>query len=229
MLRKLISSMRQSLRAAGKSNAEVFDEIYRAKGWRGPGEISSGLGSQPENSRPYEDCVVDYAVSHGISSIVDIGCGDFQVSGRILQRLSPQVTYVGLDVSRVAIEHNRRKFESERVSFAQADAAEDPIPPADLVLVREVLQHISTADILKVLHKLESFPHVLVSNTERVGATRRNIDIAPGSASRAGLGSGLWLDLPPFDYEVEELLRVSHKDHPTQIVTVRLKGRQASG
>ncbi|MGV8833285.1 MAG: class I SAM-dependent methyltransferase [Devosia sp.] len=219
-MKKILSRLAQRFRSYGKSNQQVFDQIYRAKTWKGPGEISSGLGSLPNNSQQYEDAVVAYVQDHGIRTIVDVGCGDFQVSERILRRLPDIVHYTGVDVSTVAIEHNQRKFANERVSFQVLDAASAPLPSGDLVLVREVLQHLPNADISKILSKLDEFPHALITNTVHTDARKKNFDIGAGSASRAGLGGGLWLDLPPFSRKVKPILIVVHDSHPTEIQTV---------
>ena len=39
---------------------------------------------------------------------------------------------------------------------------------------------------------------------------------------RAGIGSGLWLDKPPYNRPVEELLTTPHNNGKVEIVTVRL-------
>ena len=100
LLTRLRKRLMQSARALGKDNGAIFDEIYRKNHWGGEG-IYSGVGSEESNSRPYEDLVVSYVEEHGIKSIVDVGCGDFQVSGRILDRLPDSLTYTGVDVSQV--------------------------------------------------------------------------------------------------------------------------------
>lgn len=211
----------QLIRARGRPNSAIFDEIYAKNGWGGSG-VYSGPGSEEVNSRAYEELVAAYALEHGVRSIVDIGCGDFQVSRRILARLPDSVSYRGLDVSRIAVERNTALFANDRISFAQCDAAKDDLPPADLVLMREVLQHLSDRDIQAILPKLRRYPHAIVSNTRRKGATPRNADQPSGASSRAGISGGLWLELPPFNQAIEQLLVVEHAHAPTEIVTVRL-------
>jgi SAM-dependent methyltransferase len=220
-LQPLLKRAAQFVRARGRANSAIFDEIYRKNFWGGEG-VYSGQGSDQANTAEYERLVADYAIEHGIRSIVDIGCGDFQVSERILARLPESVTYRGLDVSSVAVERNSALFASERVSFAQCDAAGDELPAGDLVLVREVLQHLSNRDILAILPKLRRFPHAIVTNTRRKGARPRNADQASGASSRVATCGGLWLELPPFGQPIEELLVVEHAFFPTEIVTVKL-------
>jgi SAM-dependent methyltransferase len=165
---------------------------------------------------------VEYVVENKTTSLVDVGCGDFQVSQRILARLPDTVRYTGLDVSQVVIERNNDLFARDGIAFVRCDAALDELPSGDLVLIREVLQHLSNSDIIKILRKVRQFPHVIISNTRKKGAARRNMDIASGASARAVLGSGLWLDLPPFNCHVEELLLVDHTEASYEIETVRL-------
>ena len=200
-LKPLLKRAAQFVRARGRPNSAIFDEVYRKNFWGGDG-LYSGVGSEEINSREYEQLIVDYVTANGIQSIVDVGCGDFQVSQRILDRLPDSVTYRGLDVSHVVAQRNNRLFASDRISFAQSDAAKDELPPADLVLVREVLQHLSNRDILAILPKLRRYPHALVTNTRRKGAQPRNGDQASGASSRVATCGGLWLKLPPFDQAV---------------------------
>jgi len=221
-----LSILRMRLRSLGRSNAEVFDGIYKNHRWGTNPDasdgISSGSGSFAQNTRSYEDLVYAYAAKHGIRTIVDVGCGDFQVSKRILNRLPASVDYTGLDVAQVVVDRNNALFGNERTRFVQHDAALENVPPADLVLIREVMQHLPNADIKKMLANLDPASHILATNTVAIRARKINMDLPPGSASRAGLGSGLALDQPPFNCRVEELLRVPHAKWPTEIVTVRI-------
>lgn len=215
----------QRLRAAGKSNRQIFDDIYSHKRWHGDGEISSGLGSIPDNTTEYEDFVSSYILKNDIRAIVDVGCGDFQVSQRLLSRLNDiNIIYKGLDVSEVVINHNNKHYCGDNISFCLHDASHDRVPPGDLVMIREVLQHLPNADVANILDNVEHCPHVLITNSQPLRPSRINHDIAAGSNSRAGFGSGLQLDQAPFFRQVERVLAVPHKRNPTVIETVRLIG-----
>ncbi len=221
-----LSILRMKLRSIGRTNAEVFDGIYSNRRWgTNPDSadgISSGSGSFAENTKLYEDLVCSFVSDNDIRTIADVGCGDFQVSRRILRRLSKHVEYTGLDVSRFVVDRNTALFSDERTRFIQHDATLERIPRADLVLIREVMQHLPNADIKKILANIDPASHVLATNTIALRPRKINMDLPAGSASRAGLGSGLALDLAPFNCRVEELLRVPHAKWPTEIVTVRI-------
>src|ERR1700679_759358 len=71
-----------------RSSAEVFSEIYRTQSWAphlklSPGALYSGPGSDEELGRPYAAEIVKYIHTHGIKTVVDLGCGDFRV-GRLI-------------------------------------------------------------------------------------------------------------------------------------------------
>lgn len=219
---KAVLLLGQKIRAVGKNNREIFDDIYANRRWKGDGEISSGLGSATGVFGQYEDFIVKYIEDNGISSMLDIGCGDFQVAGRILSRLSGKVDYIGADVSTVVIEHNTRCHAAENVKFIQLDAVNDPLPTTQLVVVREVLQHLSNSDIGKILSKLQHFEHVLISNHTTVKATRVNMDIPSGAATRSSFGSRLELSESPFNLEVETVLKADDVDTGQRFVTSRL-------
>ncbi len=218
--------LRTKLRSLGRTNKQVFNDIYKNYRWgKNPNAvdgISSGPGSFVQNTQAYEDLICAYIKKHDIRSIADIGCGDFQVSKRILNCLPVPVDYTGLDVSQVVVDRNNALFANDRTRFVQHDAALEKSPPANLVLIREVMQHLPNADIKKMLANLDPASHILATNTVAIRARKINIDLPPGSASRAGLGSGLMLDQPPFNCKVDELLRLPHTNLPTEIVTVRI-------
>jgi hypothetical protein len=132
-----------------------------------------------------------------ISSVVDLGCGDFRVGSQVL---TPGLRYHGIDIVSKVVEHNARAYGSALVTFSCLDAISTDLPAADLCLVREVFQHLSNAEIAKVLERCRKFPYVVV--TERVASADRfgtaNVDISHGPNTRADIGSGVVLDAPPF-------------------------------
>jgi SAM-dependent methyltransferase len=208
-----------------KDPARVFDRIYQTGAWdvdvNSREDIVSGSGSIPENSGPYEDLVVERAQALGARRIVDVGCGDFQVAGRILERL-PGVEYVGLDVSSIAVERNRSRHASDRVRFEQLDIARRDPPEGDLVLCREVLQHLPNAMIARALPRFARFPAALLTNcVARAPSQAMNVDVPLGHC-RSALGSGLDLTAAPYSLKAVERLRVAHDRLPFDIVTLEL-------
>jgi SAM-dependent methyltransferase len=193
-------------RNRGRSTREIFSEIYETAQWGGKrGEFSSGRGSEPSVTAPYCSMIREFIGEHRISSVVDLGCGDFEVGKRIQ---CPGVSYVGVDVVPALIERNRRLYGDATVQFECLDIVAEALPPAALCLVRQVFQHLSNPQIAAVLAKLGQFAHVIV--TEHYPASPEtclpNLDKPPGPDTRVGDGSGVFLDKPPFDRKTRLLL-----------------------
>lgn len=136
--------------------AGVFDRIYRENLW---GE-GSGTGSSEGATRAYREFLHNFLRSNGVRSVVDLGCGDWQFSRHLDWS---GIDYLGLDVSKVVLETARR-FERPGVRFRSLDAVAEPLPPADLLVAKDVLQHWSNADILALLPKLPAYRWALITN-----------------------------------------------------------------
>ena len=57
----------------------VFENIYKEDIWNG----GSGAGSFEIETKPYRDFIRDFLKFYNISSVIDIGCGDWQMSKHI--------------------------------------------------------------------------------------------------------------------------------------------------
>jgi SAM-dependent methyltransferase len=200
----------------GRSREDVFTEVY-AKGMWGKSEdgISSGPGSVAENFTQYVDFVSEFVATHGIKSVVDFGCGDFQVGRRL--RLG-DATYLGCDIVRPVIERNSGSFSSKSVSFRHFDLlGDEPYPNGELCLIRQVLQHFSNAAVTKVLQRVQNYPYVLLTDAIMPGdAAVENYDIDTSHLSRTIFGSGLRLELPPFSAPIEPVLEYPYALSPEE-------------
>ena len=182
---------------------EPFATAYINGDWGGIGSqpYFSGTGSLPENMGPYLQVVNDYIRANAIESVVDLGCGDFRASAALDL---DGVRYLGVDIVSTLIEHNSRHFGREQVSFARLDIGRDPLPEADLCLIKQVLQHWSSADILALLPRLDVYDHVLILDgwLSASATPGLNLDIPTGGRARHG---GLYLEAPPFDWPIDVL------------------------
>mgnify|MGYP002479352461 CR=1 FL=1 len=101
---------------------------------------------------PYIKATSDFLSSLGAKpDVVDLGCGDFNVGSRLRPFCEK---YVACDVAAPVVEVNREKFADLDVGFRQLDIIESELPEGDAVLIRQVLQHLSNADIEKIVAKL---------------------------------------------------------------------------
>ena len=68
----------------------VFDKIYKHNTWM----FGSGSGSVPINNKPYIEFLKDLLANKQISSVIDIGCGDWQLAKNINWN---GIKYLGID------------------------------------------------------------------------------------------------------------------------------------
>jgi hypothetical protein len=187
------------------STEEVFTRIYVHNRWAGPGLFFSGSGShEGAIVAPYVAAVTGELQRLRAETLtaVDLGCGDFSI-GRQLAAACRR--YVGVDIVRPLIEHNRATFGSERIAFHHANIIEDEIPAGDICFVRQVLQHLSNAQIRAVLPKLARYRWCFITEHHpSPGRLRRaNLDKPQGADIRVYRGSGVFLELPPFNVPKE--------------------------
>src|SRR5947208_3284415 len=124
-----------------------FNITYMNKKWGGEDvPFYSGPGSHGEITGPYVDAIAKYIREHNVSSVVDLGCGDFNI-GRQLTQILPQIKYTGVDIFEEIIEYNNRNFGSDHISFLCIDTTSKQVPHADLLLIRDVLQHFANLSI----------------------------------------------------------------------------------
>jgi SAM-dependent methyltransferase len=145
-----------------------FDQIYSEGGWGGMG---SGPGSLPRNAQPYVDFVYSTLIRHKVSTVVDVGCGDWQMWP---PGVFDNVRYVGYDVVASVIESNRAQVGSQNREFYVADAMHSPLPAGDLLLCKEVLQHLPNSTVHDFLERVgEQYRIVVVCDDIWMGSTSR--------------------------------------------------------
>jgi hypothetical protein len=197
---------RQRRRNATMSTEQVFTEIYEAGGWGGHGDFDSGSGTRSLSAiEPYLDAVVAAAKEHGFygGRAIDLGCGDFTVGSKLAPHFSH---YTGVDVVAPLIERNTRLFGGSDVEFLKADAIKDEIPDADCCLIRQVLQHLSNEQILRILDRLTKYEWVVVTEHEPPEPPRfPNVDKAHGGDVRIYDRSAVILTAAPFNIPAAQL------------------------
>jgi SAM-dependent methyltransferase len=153
----------------------VFNTIYVNDVWR---ESREEPWPVEANSQVYRPVVERFIKSHGIRSIVDIGCGSWEPNATIELN---GADYVGVDVSDVVLAQARRNT-PPGMKFINANVLTDPVPRADLLLMKDVLQHWSNADVLTFLPKIRAFRYALITNGFVSGNENEsvNVDIVTG-------------------------------------------------
>jgi SAM-dependent methyltransferase len=192
-------------RNARQPVSKVFEDVYNQSSWGGEqGKFYSGPGSDGNAARIYAQGIEAFLNEWNISSVVDLGCGDFRVASRFL---NDEISYVGIDIVESLVHENLAKHRSEKISFACLDIIKDQLPEGELCLIREVFQHLSNAEILEVMPKLRQFRYVVYTDHQPGPGARciPNRDISHGVDTRIWLDSALFLDQPPFNADTQLL------------------------
>jgi len=209
-----------------KSIREIFTNVYKNNEWGGePGKFYSGEGTHDPNVELYIRELTDFIRKNNITSLLDIGCGDFRVMSGVLEQVN--VDYTGVDVVEEMIQHHQKKYSNATTRFILLDAIDDALPDAALVTVRQVLQHLSNEQIKKILHKISGYKYALI--TEHILTTDAvvpNLDKIPGPHIRTRVFSSVFIDQPPFDikharilFEYEAKEKIKSKLYPAVIRT----------
>ena len=185
-----------------KSPKEVFTTIYEEKLWGKDTSCAfySGSGSHDETTVAlYVDAIQSFLGRLPYKpNALDLGCGDFNV-GMQIRKLCNQ--YVACDVVDSLIERNQEKYRELDVDFRCMDMCDENLPPADIVFIRQVFQHLTNQQILSVVRKLQKYKFVIV--TEGLPARKDFIanqdkPIGDGIRYLRNAGSGIILTQPPF-------------------------------
>jgi SAM-dependent methyltransferase len=163
ILISLIFSLFPSSAHAERTNEEAFTEIYQHKIWGAgaDGEGSSGGGSTLHNTKLYRQFLQEFLHLYQIQSVVDMGCGDWSFSQMIDWG---GIGYKGYDVVRSLIAKNHARHATETIQFFHADAIAIDLPPADLFICKDVLQHLPNTDIERLIIQLPKFKYCLITN-----------------------------------------------------------------
>jgi len=192
-------------------NASVFSEIYRRGLWGRDNDYPffSGSGSHDGTVvSVYLSAVTNYlqAFTHffrRLPRVLDVGCGDFSVGAQLRECASD---YIALDVVSELIEYNKTRYQGLNVEFVCADAASWSYPPVDVVLVRQVFQHLSNVDVAAAVGGISAVAKCLIV-TEHLPKNddfTSNLDIPSVGSWRLGLNSGVVLTDSPFLLEVAD-------------------------
>lgn len=185
--------------------ASVFEQIYRDGLWAN----GSGTGSDPTNTERYRVFVERFIVQNNVETVVDLGCGDWR-SSRLIDW--SRVGYLGVDVVESVIVRNQQRYQAANIRFAQLND-EDELPRADLLIVKDVLQHLPNSEIHRMSGFFGRFHLALVTNTVTSELYRPDGTVVRIEDVNTDVPAGLMRPVdvlePPFTWPGEEVLRYS--------------------
>lgn len=141
---------------------EVFSSIYKNKKWLDVVGTESGPGSSIECSQSYLQFLDTFVKQHEIKSILDLGCGDLN----LMKHFDfSSLYYKGIDIVDCVIQTNIERYKRENVEFETSSITDyDFNVPFDLIICKDVLQHLSSTNVLKILGKIKNFKYSLFTN-----------------------------------------------------------------
>ncbi|WP_370176635.1 methyltransferase [Leeuwenhoekiella palythoae] len=182
---------------------DAMQQVYAKKLWgSGNTDFYSGAGSHDtETVQAYLKAVIGFFKSLETPPVVcDLGCGDFNVGKELVPYTQ---AYKAVDIVPELIAHNTKTFKSKQLTFDTIDLAKDPLPEGDCALLRQVLQHLSNAEIQAIVNKLYAYRYVILTEHLPDQQFTPNIDIISGQGIRLKKHSGVALLAPPFNFKVK--------------------------
>lgn len=148
-----------------RNQEAVFEEIYTKERW-GKGK-GSGTGSDPKYCEKYLQFLANFMDENGVTSVLDIGCGDFQLFANFDWS---RIDYTGCDISQSALDLAATRTDRKLVKVGGLDetlhVAEVTKP--ELILIKDVMQHWTDYEIDTFLYALNnrvpSWKYVITSN-----------------------------------------------------------------
>jgi len=186
---RLLERRREAKRLRAKSVEEVFTGFFESGEWKA-GESVSGIGSELECTRHLVDELPRLFRSVGVSTVLDIPCGDFHWMKQVDLE---GVHYIGADIVSDLIAENTRTHGADTVTFQHLNLISDELPKVDLILCRDCLVHLCMADVFQALE-----------NMCRSGAAYVLMTTFPGAAVNKDIITGRWrmldFEKPPFAF-----------------------------
>jgi SAM-dependent methyltransferase len=182
---------------------EVFESIYQTCEWGADknSEGTSGSGSEFNNAKPYFYFLRDFLADNSIKSVVDIGCGDWQFS-RLIDWSG--IEYTGFDASKMVVDKNQKQFEKDNIKFIHGNFISMPLPKADLLICKDVLQHLSIDNVHQAIKKFKDYKYVIIVN---------DVDPVTYTAVNAKIKDGQYrlLDITQAPFKVKGVKVLSYK------------------
>lgn len=163
-----------------------FTHIFKTNAWRCD-ESVSGPSSTLARTQTLRAALPALFESHGIRSVLDAPCGDFNWMRHVVEGAG--LRYTGADIVQDLVRRNAEDFAHlDNVGFVHLDLTRDTLPQADLLLCRDCLFHLSYEDTERALANFldSGIPYLLTTtHLNRNGFSNRDI----------ASGDWRWMDL----------------------------------
>lgn len=149
----------------------IFTNIYETNEWGSNNSTnysgSSGYGSSVEYNTKYIELLKKIIKEYNITSIVDLGCGDFRIGKSLYDDVN--IKYIGYDTYKKVIDYNITQHERPKYTFIHLDfyMNKERIIDGDMCILKDVIQHWSNDAIYSFLDYLtqsKKFKYILLVN-----------------------------------------------------------------
>lgn len=177
---------------------------------------SEDEGAKLEVVFPYIESITDFLHAKGIRSVVEVGCGDWQFSKYIDW---DGIDYIGYDIVKEIVEKNYEEYSAPNITFGRANCILADLPRADLLICKDVLQHLSNESIREFLKQLPKYSVCLITNDIDFFFNTNNSPIQDGEYRPVDLTK------PPFNIRGHSLFDYRSGATQKQILVVKTKRR----
>lgn len=174
----LLANLRTWLRKkklARRGPSDIFSGYFKNNKWGDP-DSRSGKGSNLDSTAELRPQLENLIKELGATSFLDVPCGDYFWMQHVDMA---GVDYVGGDIVPAMIDQNQAAYAKDGVRFEVIDLIQGPVPPADIIFVRDCLVHLSNAHVMDALRNIHASGGTYLLTTVFVNVTE-NEDISTG-------------------------------------------------
>lgn len=138
----LIARQQWQRDAVAKKNPNVtdaFNDIANSGYW-GSGESVSGPGSEIAVTATVRQCLGEWLQKYNVKTFVDCPCGDANWQSHIPGIAA--IEYHGFDIADLPLQLARAAHANTTMKFDHLDLTKEVPPYADVIMVRDVVQHL---------------------------------------------------------------------------------------
>ena len=177
---------------------ERFENIYTSDEW-GNG---SGPGSSIVHMLGYIEFIESFVAQHRIKSVVDLGCGDWQFTRYVNWGCAQ---YLGLDIVEAVINENNARYSTDKIRFRLYSGKPSDLPGGDLLIAKDVLQHLSNSNVHRYLSCLNRYRYSLLTNCVNPSGATPQVDINDGDFRPLDVRN------PPFLVSCKQVYTITNK------------------
>jgi len=145
--------LKNAIRFRNQPPETIFTHIYQKNRWA-DGDSLSGTGSNDKQTHTLVNELGPLLKNLGATSLLDIPCGDFHWMKNVDLT---GIHYTGADIVEELVFKNQNQFGQPGLfEFIKLNVLEDPLPKADVILVRDCLVHFSYAHIQQALQNIRA-------------------------------------------------------------------------